>query len=142
MNALAALAMADVYGIPLENIKLSLANFKGVKRRFSYKIKTDNFVLIDDYAHHPTEINAVENSVREMYPDEEILVVFQPHLFSRTRDFIDDFASALTKFDEILLLDIYPARENPISGVDSNWILSKIENTQKKMTQKQFSKRY
>ena len=136
MNALAALAMADVYGIPLENIKLSLANFKGVKRRFSYKIKTENFVLIDDYAHHPTEINAVENSVREMYPNEEILVVFQPHLFSRTRDFIDDFASALTKFDEILLLDIYPARENPISGVDSNWVLSKIENTQKKMTQK------
>ncbi len=136
MNALAALAMADVYGIPLENIKKSLVTFKGVKRRFSYKIKTDNFVLIDDYAHHPTEINAVENSVREMYPNQQILVVFQPHLFSRTRDFIDDFATALTKFDDILLLDIYPAREIPISGVNSNWLLNKIENKQKKLTQK------
>jgi UDP-N-acetylmuramate--alanine ligase len=135
MNALAALAMADVYGIPLAKIKHYLSTFKGVKRRFSYKIKSENFVLIDDYAHHPTEINAVENSVREMYPDEQILVVFQPHLFSRTRDFVGDFASALTKFDEILLLDIYPARENPIAGVDSNWLLSKIENRHKKMTQ-------
>ena len=136
MNAMAALAMADVYGIGLEDIKQSLFTFKGVKRRFSYKIKTSNFVLIDDYAHHPTEINAVENSVREMYPDAEILVVFQPHLFSRTRDFIDDFASALSKFDAILLLDIYPAREIPISGVDANWLLSKIENKRKKLSQK------
>ena len=136
MNALAALAMADVYGISLENIKESLATFKGVKRRFTYKIKTENFVLIDDYAHHPTEINAVEKSVREMYPNQEILVVFQPHLFSRTRDFVDDFAAALTKFNEVILLDIYPAREVPISGVDSNWLLSKIENTQKKLSKK------
>jgi UDP-N-acetylmuramate--alanine ligase len=135
MNALAALAMADVYGIPLEKIKHYLSTFKGVKRRFSYKIKSENFVLIDDYAHHPTEINAVENSVREMYPDEQVLVVFQPHLFSRTRDFVGDFAAALTKFDEILLLDIYPAREIPIAGVDSNWLLSKIENRHKKLTQ-------
>jgi UDP-N-acetylmuramate--alanine ligase len=135
MNALAALAMADVYGIPLEKIKYYLSTFKGVKRRFSYKIKTENFVLIDDYAHHPTEINAVENAVREMYPNESVLVVFQPHLYSRTRDFIDDFAAALSKFDEILLLDIYPARELPISGVDSNWLLSKIENRHKKLTQ-------
>jgi UDP-N-acetylmuramate--alanine ligase len=136
MNALAALAMADVYGIPLENIKQSLSTFKGVKRRFSYKIKTTDFVLIDDYAHHPTEINAVAHSVREMYPNEEILVVFQPHLFSRTRDFIDDFAFALGKFDVVLLLDIYPAREIPIRGVDSNWLLSKIENKHKKLSQK------
>jgi UDP-N-acetylmuramate--alanine ligase len=135
MNALAALAMADVYGIPLEKIKYYLSTFKGVKRRFSYKIKTENFVLIDDYAHHPTEINAVENAVREMYPNERVLAVFQPHLYSRTRDFIDDFAAALSKFDEILLLDIYPARELPISGVDSNWLLSKIENTHKKLAQ-------
>tara|TARA_B110000259_G_scaffold22890_1_gene23551 strand:+ start:4900 stop:6252 length:1353 start_codon:yes stop_codon:yes gene_type:complete len=136
MNALAALAMADVYGIPLASIKKSLSTFKGVKRRFSYKIKTADFVLIDDYAHHPTEINAVAHSVREMYPNEEILVVFQPHLFSRTRDFIDDFAFALGKFDAVLLLDIYPAREIPIRGVDSNWLLSKIENKRKKLTQK------
>ena len=136
MNALAALAMADVYGVSLEKIKQSLATFKGVKRRFSYKIKTNDFVLIDDYAHHPTEINAVENSIREMYVDEKVLVVFQPHLFSRTRDFIDDFANALSKFDEVLLLDIYPARELPIEGVNSDWLLSKIENKQKKITKK------
>ena len=134
MNALAALAMADVYGVPLENIKHSLSTFKGVKRRFSYKIKTEDFVLIDDYAHHPAEINAVESSIREMYPNETILVVFQPHLFSRTRDFIDDFASALSKFDEVLLLDIYPAREAPISGVNSEWLFGKITCKSKKQT--------
>lgn len=136
MNALAALAMANAYGVSLENIKQRLATFKGVKRRFSYKIKTVDFVLIDDYAHHPTEINAVENSIREMYPNEKVLVVFQPHLFSRTKDFIDDFALALSKFDEVLLLDIYPARELPIAGVDSDWLLSKINNRHKKLTQK------
>jgi UDP-N-acetylmuramate--alanine ligase len=136
MNALAALAMADVYGVSLENIKRSLSTFKGVQRRFSYKIKTTDFVLIDDYAHHPIAINAVENSVREMYPNKEILVVFQPHLFSRTRDFIEDFAAALSKFDDVLLLDTYPARETPIVGVDSNWLLSKIENEHKKLSQK------
>jgi UDP-N-acetylmuramate--alanine ligase len=136
MNALAALAMADVYGVSLKNIKQSLSTFKGVKRRFSYKIKRDDFVLIDDYAHHPTEINAVENSVREMYPDEKVLVIFQPHLFSRTKDFIDDFASALSKFDEVILLDIYPAREAPIAGVNSELLLSKINLQQKKVGQK------
>ena len=136
MNALAAFAMADVYGVSLEIIKTQLSTFKGVKRRFSYKIKTENFVLIDDYAHHPTEINAVENSVREMYPEEKVLVVFQPHLFSRTKDFIDDFAAALSKFDEVLLLDIYPAREKPISGVTSEWLLGKINHQNKKLTQK------
>lgn len=136
MNALAALAMADVYGVSLENIKHSLSTFKGVKRRFSYKIKTEDFVLIDDYAHHPAEINAVESSIREMYPNETILVVFQPHLFSRTRDFIDGFASALSKFDEVLLLDIYPAREAPISGVNSEWLFGKITCKSKKQTKK------
>ncbi|MGK0412591.1 MAG: UDP-N-acetylmuramate--alanine ligase [Polaribacter sp.] len=136
MNALAALAMADVYGVSLENIKHRLFTFKGVKRRFTYKIKTANFVLIDDYAHHPTEINAVENSVREMYPNEKVLVVFQPHLFSRTRDFVDDFARSLSKFDEVLLLDIYPARELPIVGVTSDWLFSKIEGAHKKLTKK------
>ena len=136
MNALAALALADVFGVSLESIKLSLSTFKGVKRRFSYRIKTTNFILIDDYGHHPTEINAVENSIREMYPNEKVLVVFQPHLFSRTRDFIDDFASALSKFDEVLLLDIYPARELPIPGVNSESLLNIIDNRSKKMTQK------
>jgi UDP-N-acetylmuramate--alanine ligase len=136
MNALAALAMADSYGISLEEIKQCLATFKGVKRRFTYKIKTNDFVLIDDYAHHPTEIAAVQNAIREMYPNEKVLVVFQPHLFSRTQDFADDFASALAAFDEILLLDIYPARELPIPGVNGEWLLSKINNPHKKITQK------
>ena len=136
MNALAAIAMADVYGVSLEVIKERLSNFKGVKRRFSYKIKTNDFVLIDDYAHHPTAINAVESSVREMYPNDKVLVVFQPHLFSRTKDFIEDFAFALSKFDEVLLLDIYPAREEPIAGVDSEWLLNKVVCKNKKLTKK------
>ena len=134
MNALAAFAMADSYGVSIETIKQRLSSFKGVKRRFTYKIKTENLVLIDDYAHHPTEINAVEHSVREMYPNENVLVVFQPHLFSRTKDFLDDFAIALSKFDEVLLLDIYPAREVPISGVNSELLLGKITSKNKKLT--------
>lgn len=136
MNALAALAMAHEYGIPLASIKEQLKTFKGVQRRFSYKINTPELVLIDDYAHHPTEIKAVENSVREMYPDEKVMVVFQPHLFSRTKDFVDDFATELSKFDEVLLLDIYPARELPIEGVNSEWLLSKINLKSKKVVEK------
>ncbi|KAB1153887.1 UDP-N-acetylmuramate--L-alanine ligase [Tenacibaculum aiptasiae] len=137
MNALAALAMADVYGVSLEKIKEQLKTFKGVQRRFSYKIKTENLVLIDDYAHHPTEIKAVEHSVREMYPKDKVLAVFQPHLFSRTKDFADDFAEALSKFDEVLLLDIYPARELPIEGVTSSWLLDKMSLKSKKLVSKE-----
>lgn len=137
MNALAALAMADVYGISLENIKNQLRTFRGVQRRFSYKIKTNNIVLIDDYAHHPTEINAVLNSVREMYPNQKVLAVFQPHLFSRTKDFADDFANELSKFDELLLLDIYPAREMPIKGITSSWLLDKIKMKNKMLISKE-----
>tara|TARA_R110001632_G_scaffold18712_24_gene57743 strand:+ start:4194 stop:5540 length:1347 start_codon:yes stop_codon:yes gene_type:complete len=137
MNALAALAMADCFGIPLENIKKSLQTFTGVERRFSYKIKSEELILIDDYAHHPTEINAVYESVSEMYPNQKNVVVFQPHLFSRTRDFMDDFAMALSKFDEVLLLEIYPARENPIEGVNSSKLLEKITHKNKKITHKQ-----
>ena len=136
MNALAALAMADSYGISLESIKKSLRSFKGVERRFSYKIKTDTLTLIDDYAHHPTEINVVYDSIRELYPTQKNVVVFQPHLFSRTRDFVEDFALALAQFDEILLLDIYPARELPIEGVTSLWLQEKILNKNKKITSK------
>ncbi len=137
MNALAALAMADVYGVSSENIKKQLGSFRGVQRRFSYKIKTNNIVLIDDYAHHPTEIEAVVQSVREMYANEQVLAIFQPHLFSRTKDFADDFAKALSKFDEVLLLDIYPARELPIKGVTSNMLLDKMTLKNKKLTSKE-----
>ena len=137
MNALAAFAMADVYGVSFDLIKKQLASFKGVKRRFSYKIKKEQIVLIDDYAHHSTEINAVEASVREMYPEKKVLAVFQPHLFSRTRDFADDFADSLSKFDEVLLLDIYPARELPIKGVTSSWLMEKMTLQNKKLTTKE-----
>jgi UDP-N-acetylmuramate--alanine ligase len=136
MNALAALAMADVYGISLEIIKQRLSTFKGVKRRFSHKIKSSDFVLIDDYAHHPTAINAVESSIREMYPNEKVLVVFQPHLFSRTKDFMEDFATTLSKFEEVLLLPIYAAREKPLVGVNSELLLQKITSKHKKITKK------
>ncbi len=135
-NALVSIAMAEKYGLSLEVIKEALKSYKGVKRRFSYKVKQDDFVLIDDYAHHPTEINAVENAVREMYPKQKVLAVFQPHLFSRTRDFVDDFAKSLARFDEVVLLDIYPARELPIEGVTSKWLLDKIENTNKSLLSK------
>jgi len=136
LNAVAALAIANNYGVSLQSIAKALLSFKGVQRRFSYKIKTDKLVLIDDYAHHPTEINAVVSSVREMYPKEKVLAVFQPHLFSRTRDFADDFAQSLSQFDEVILLDIYPAREKPIEGITSEWLLSKIKMQDKKLSTK------
>ena len=137
LNAVAALAMANSFGVPLPVIAKALLSFKGVKRRFSYKINSENLVLIDDYAHHPAEINAVLSSVRELYPDKKVLGIFQPHLFSRTKDFIDDFASSLSKFDELILLDIYPARELPIEGVDSEWLLSKILIDKKQISAKE-----
>ncbi len=136
MNALMALAMAKTYGTPTESIARALASFKGIQRRFSYQIKSDALVYIDDYAHHPTEINAVHQAVRELYPNEKVVAIFQPHLFSRTKDFVNDFAKSLSQFDEILLLDIYPARELPMEGITSSWLLSKIENPNKKLISK------
>jgi UDP-N-acetylmuramate--alanine ligase len=135
-NALLALAMARTFGTPTESIAKALATFKGVKRRFSFQIRKENFVYIDDYAHHPTEINAVHQAVFELYPNQKVLAVFQPHLFSRTKDFADDFAKSLSQFDEVLLLDIYPARELPMEGITSQWLLDKIENKNKKLVQK------
>ncbi|MBC5839969.1 MAG: UDP-N-acetylmuramate--L-alanine ligase [Flavobacteriaceae bacterium] len=137
MNALMAIAMAINFGSPTDAIAVALASFKGVRRRFSYQIQTDSLVYIDDYAHHPTEINAVHQAVRELYPDKKVLAVFQPHLFSRTSDFSDDFAKSLSNFDEIILLDIYPARELPMEGITSEWLLSKIENDNKKLVSKE-----
>ncbi|MGB0980953.1 MAG: UDP-N-acetylmuramate--L-alanine ligase [Winogradskyella sp.] len=135
-NAVIALAMAIEYGCSPKELARGLATYKGVKRRFTYHIKTDDFVYIDDYAHHPEEINAVHQAVREMYPNKKVLAIFQPHLFTRTRDFCDDFATSLSKFDALFLLDIYPARELPIEGVNSKWLLDKIENSNKKIIQK------
>jgi UDP-N-acetylmuramate--alanine ligase len=136
MNAMMALAMAKTYGTPTESIAKALASFKGIQRRFSYQIKADDLVYIDDYAHHPTEINAVHQAVRELYPNQKVVAIFQPHLFSRTKDFVEDFAKSLAQFDEILLLDIYPARELPMEGITSSWLLSKIENSNKKLISK------
>lgn len=135
-NALIALAMANTYGTPTESIAKALFTFKGVKRRFSYQIKEENLVYIDDYAHHPTEINAVHQAVRELYPNDKVLAIFQPHLFSRTKDFIDGFAESLSDFDEVILLDIYPARELPVEGVNSEWLLGKMTNSNKKLVSK------
>lgn len=134
-NAVTALAMALEYGAPPLELVRALSHFRGVKRRFSYRIKTEQFVLIDDYAHHPTEIAAAHQAVREMHPNEEVMVIFQPHLFSRTRDFADDFAESLSGFDEVRVLDIYPAREKPMEGITSEWLLEKISNRNKKLIQ-------
>ncbi len=136
LNGLAAFAMAVQAGCPAYRLAEALGTFKGVQRRFSYQVKEKDFVFIDDYAHHPTEIDAVYQAIREMHPGEKATVVFQPHLFSRTRDFADDFAASLSRFDEIMLLDIYPAREEPIEGVTSQWLLDKIENPNKKLISK------
>lgn len=136
-NALIALAMAKSYGVSNENIIRALASFKGVRRRFSFQVREEKLVYIDDYAHHPTEINAVHQAVRELYPNKKVLAIFQPHLFSRTKDFVDGFAESLSKFDEIGLMEIYPARELPIEGVTSSWLLNKITNANKHLIQKE-----
>ena len=131
-NALAAIVIALKLDCKIEDLKLGLSTFIGVKRRYSFHINSKDLVYIDDYAHHPEEINAIYNSLVESYPDENYLVAFQPHLYSRTRDFIEEFSTALSKFHTVLLLDIYPARELPIDGVDANWLLSKISSPVKK----------
>ena len=136
-NALLAFAMAKSYGVSNEKIGNALASFRGVRRRFSFQIREENLVYIDDYAHHPTEINAVHQAVRELYPNKKVIAVFQPHLFSRTKDFIDGFAESLSQFDEILLLEIYPARELPMEGVNATWLLNKINNPNKKLVSKE-----
>tara|TARA_B110000196_G_scaffold116396_1_gene101174 strand:- start:1046 stop:1630 length:585 start_codon:yes stop_codon:yes gene_type:complete len=131
-NALAAIVIALKLDCKIEDLKLGLSTFIGVKRRYSFHINSKDLVYIDDYAHHPEEINAIYDSLVESYPDENYLVAFQPHLYSRTRDFIEEFSTALSKFHTVLLLDIYPARELPIDGVDANWLLSKISSPVKK----------
>ncbi|SHG73871.1 UDP-N-acetylmuramate--L-alanine ligase [Flavobacterium micromati] len=136
MNAVMAIAMANLFGTPTDVIAKAIASFKGIKRRFSYQIKTQAKVYIDDYAHHPTEINAVHQAVTELYDGQKVLAVFQPHLFSRTKDFADDFAKSLSAFDEVILLDIYPARETPMEGINSQWLMDKMTNGNKKLVNK------
>lgn len=132
-NAVAAISVALQLGIAQDVIKTALSSFKGVKRRFEYHIKRDDLVYIDDYAHHPTEIRALLLSVRKLYPNKKITVVFQPHLFSRTRDFADGFADSLDLADEVFLMNIYPARELPIEGVTSDIILKKMKIADKRL---------
>ena len=127
-NAIAASAVALICGISEDELRLALNSFMGVRRRFDYRIKSDKLVFIDDYAHHPKELWESISSVKAIYPTKKITGIFQPHLFTRTRDFADGFAKSLDLLDELILLDIYPARELPIEGVDSNLILSKMKS--------------
>lgn len=124
-NAVGALAICSELGLNLREIALSFSQFKGIKRRFEKILVSDKLVFVDDYAHHPTEIRSLLKSLRNMYPGQKITGIFQPHLFSRTRDFGDDFAKELSELDQLYLLPIYPAREEPIRGIDSDWLLAK-----------------
>ncbi len=126
-NAVAAIAMSMEIGVTETQVKEALASFKGIKRRFSRHVAQDGKVIIDDYAHHPTELNAIIRATENFYPNQSILGVFQPHLYSRTRDFADDFTKSLAKLENLILIDIYPAREEPLEGVTSEWLADKIE---------------
>jgi UDP-N-acetylmuramate--alanine ligase len=125
-NALAAIAVAQQLEIADDIIISCLASFRGVKRRFEYQLKSQELVYIDDYAHHPEELRATISSVREMYPGKKITGIFQPHLFTRTRDFADEFARSLELLNELVLLEIYPARELPLEGINSQFLLDKV----------------
>jgi UDP-N-acetylmuramate--alanine ligase len=136
-NAVAAIAAAILAGVKPEEISSSLKSFRGVKRRFDVRINEPSLVYIDDYAHHPEELRACISSAREMFPGKRITGIFQPHLYSRTKDFAAEFAESLSLLDEVLLLAIYPARELPIEGVNSAMLLSLIQNNSKFIIQKE-----
>lgn len=136
-NATAAIAIALTLGIEQDKIIKAVAAFQGVKRRFEYKVKTANKVLIDDYAHHPEELNALISGVRSIYPGEKMVLVFQPHLYSRTQDQCEGFVETLDKADEVILLPIYPARELPIEGVTSEMLLDKMKLKNKQVMTKE-----
>ena len=135
-NAIAAIAAADQLKVSHQEIKSALESFKGIKRRFEYIIKKHDLVYIDDYAHHPEELKATISSVKELYPENKITGVFQPHLYSRTKDFADDFAKSLDLLNELILLDIYPSREQPIEGITSEMLLRKVTIKNKSISTK------
>jgi UDP-N-acetylmuramate--alanine ligase len=136
-NALGALSLATSFRPDLaEDFARTLSKFEGVNRRFNYLVKSESRVIIDDYAHHPSEILAVHKAVRQMYTEDRIMAIFQPHLFSRTKDFADDFAQSLSNFDEVRLLEIYPAREEPIAGINAHFLNTKISKENKKVITK------
>lgn len=130
-NILVSSAIALKLGVSEDELRKGIESFSGVRRRFDIRIKTKDFVYIDDYAHHPNEIKSCIESIRDMFPTKKLTGVFQPHLFSRTRDFADEFARALEGLDEVVLLDIYPAREKPIENINSKWLLHKINKMDK-----------
>lgn len=133
-NAIAALGICYVFlGLPIDQLQAGIQSFKGAKRRFEYIHKTEKYVVIDDYAHHPEELNAIISSVKTLYPNKTITGIFQPHLFSRTHDFADGFAESLAALDDVWLMDIYPARELPMEGINSEWLLSLIKNPNKQL---------
>ena len=136
-NALAAIIMCTYIGVPEDAIREGLATFKGVQRRFDIRVKNAHHIYVDDYAHHPEEIKAALTAARHAFPDKELTVVFQPHLFSRTRDFMDGFAESLSLADRVIMLDIYPARELPIPGVTSAALLEKITAKKKMLCSKE-----
>ena len=135
-NVIAAIGVAKYLKIDDDKIKFSVASFAGVKRRFEYILKTESAVIIDDYAHHPEELRALITGAKELFPNKKCLIIFQPHLYSRTKDFADGFAEVLSLADEIILLPIYPARELPIEGVMSEMILNKMMNRNAKVLDK------
>ncbi|MEA1873923.1 MAG: cyanophycin synthetase [Bacteroidota bacterium] len=135
-NAIAAAAMALINGLNPDKLNVALQSFSGIKRRFEMIVNQPNFVYIDDYAHHPEEIRKTYESLRNTFPDKKLTAIFQPHLYSRTNDFATDFALELSKFDSLVLLPIYPARELPIAGVTSNLIFEQIDNSQKFLVEK------
>src|SRR5450432_34203 len=135
-NALAAITACRKLGLSGEKIIPALHNFRGVRRRFEYHVQNERVVYIDDYAHHPRELEVLISSARELFPDKKLVVVFQPHLFSRTRDFAEGFASVLDKSDQVILLPIYPARELPIEGISSFTILDKMVKAERQMLNK------
>lgn len=136
-NSIAAVAVAQQLGIKGDVINKALRSFKGVKRRFDYRIKSKSVVYIDDYAHHPEELRAAITAAKQLYPDKQVTGIFQPHLFSRTRDFADGFAESLDLLDVCVLLDIYPAREKPIEGINSQMLLDKMKSTNKFLVKKE-----
>jgi UDP-N-acetylmuramate--alanine ligase len=136
-NAIAAIAIALCLGIEDEKIIAAVADFKGVKRRFEYKVKTANKVLIDDYAHHPEELSALISGVKSIFPNQKMVLVFQPHLYSRTQDQAAGFSATLDQADEVILLPIYPARELPIPGVTSDMLLSAMTIEKKQVMSKE-----
>ncbi|HEY1039206.1 MAG TPA: UDP-N-acetylmuramate--L-alanine ligase [Bacteroidia bacterium] len=135
-NSVAAIAIAKQLNIDSGTISEALRSFKGVKRRFDYRVKTNSVVYIDDYAHHPEELKATISAAKSLYPGKKITGIFQPHLFSRTRDFANEFAESLDMLDETILLEIYPAREKPIEGVNSQMLLNKMKSANKHLVQK------